>query len=142
MNNETDWEECLETSSSVRVSPNPAKARSLIDTAMGRIVFLSENQIKENNANYLLESYYSSVIELLHALVVLEGYSVGNHICLGYYLRDIMDKPELYRLFDDCRIKRNGLVYYGRRMDFDTAKIGIEKCQKLIKELNVLLSKR
>lgn len=142
MNNEKDWEECLLTNSSLKVSPNPAKARSLIDIAMGRIVFLSENKIKESNVNYLFEFYYSSVLELLHALLLLDGYSVGNHVCLGYYLRDILNKPELYRLFDDCRIKRNGLVYYGRRMDFETAKLGIEKCQKLIKELNVLLDSR
>ncbi|MFH0701299.1 MAG: hypothetical protein V2A62_02595 [Candidatus Woesearchaeota archaeon] len=142
MNKESDWEECLETTSSVRVSPDPAKARSLIDTAKGRIIFLSENIIKESNANYLFEFYYSSALELLHALLLFDGYSVGNHICLGYYLRDILVKPELYRLFDDCRIKRNGLVYYGRKMDFETAKSGIDKCKKLVHETNLLLKEK
>lgn len=139
MNKESTWEECLESSASLKVTPNKAKATSLIDTATGRTQFLTETNIKESNANYIFESYYSSVLELIHALVLWHGYKVGNHICLGYYLRDILQKQEWYRLFDDCRSKQNSLVYYGRKMDFENAKLGIEKCKKLIVELNSLL---
>jgi len=138
---ESDWEECLETSSSLKITPNPAKANSLIDTARGRTEYLKESIIKENNANYIFEGYYSSVLELLHTLVLLKGFKVSNHICLGYYLRDILKKEDLFRLFDDCRFKRNSLIYYGRKMGFDTAKTAIDKCKKLIEELNSLLDK-
>jgi hypothetical protein len=47
-------------------------------------------------------------------------------------LRDVINENELFRIFDDCRYKRNSLVYYGRHMDFDIAKEAIEKCKKLI----------
>jgi len=110
-----------------------------MDTAAGRVQFVTETNITEGNANYVFESYYSSVLELMHALVLSYGYKVSNHICLGYYLRDILQKQELFRLFDDCRFKRNSLVYYGRKMDFETAKLGIEKSKQLIAELNNLL---
>lgn len=139
MNKESTWEECLESSVSLKVTPNKAKVMSLIDTATGRVQFLTETNIKESNANYIFESYYSSVLELMHALVLLHGYKVGNHICLGYYLRDILQKQDIFKLFDDCRFKRNSLVYYGRKMDFETAKLGIEKSKQLIAELNNLL---
>lgn len=139
MNKESTWEECLESNASLKVTPNKAKVTSLIDTATGRIQFLAETDIKESNANYIFENYYSSVLEFMHALVLLHGYKVGNHICLGYYLRDILQKQELFRLFDDCRFKRNSLVYYGRKMDFENAKSGIERCKKLITELKSLL---
>lgn len=139
MNKESTWEECLESSASLKVTPNKAKVKSLIDTATGRMQFLAETNIKESNANYIFESYYSSVLELMHALVLLYGYKVGNHICLGYYLRDILQKQELFRLFDDCRFKRNSLVYYGKKMDFESAKCGIEKCRNLIADLNKFL---
>lgn len=139
MNKESTWEECLESSASLKVTPNKAKVTSLIDTATGRVQFLAETNIKESNANYIFESYYSSVLELMHALVLLHGYKVGNHICLGYYLRDILQKQDIFKLFDDCRFKRNSLVYYGRKMDFETAKLGIEKSKQLIAELNNLL---
>ena len=52
-----------------------------------------------------------------------------------------MKNQELFRLFDDCRFKRNSLIYYGRKMEFDIAKSSIEKCKKLIEELNKIIKK-
>jgi len=142
MNTESSWNECIETNASLRITPDLSKAASLIDTALGRIRFLSGINITEDNANYLFENYYSSVLELMHARVLVSGFKVSNHICLGYYLRDILGKNELFRLFDDCRANRNSLVYYGRKMDFETAKQKIEKCKMLISQLSDLLEKQ
>ena len=136
---ESTWEECIETTSSLEVSPDIPKSKSLIETAKGRSDFLKGIEIKDNNANYICESYYSSVIEMLHAVVLVKGYKVTNHICLGYYLRDILERQDLFRLFDDCRYKRNSLVYYGKHMGFESAKQTIQKCLKLIKELEYLI---
>ena len=138
---ESTWEECVESTSSLKISHDPAKARSLVDTAKGRINFLKSTSLAENSANYIFEGYYSSVLEILHALVLQEGYKVSNHLCLGYYLRDVLEEDSLFRAFDDCRYKRNSLVYYGRKMDFETAKIAIEKCLRLIKEIELLSKK-
>ena len=139
MSRESTWEECIESSSSISVSPDKAKVKSLINTAAGRNKFLDNNKVTESSANYIFEGYYSSALEILHALILLHGYKVGNHIRLGYYLRDILNKNELFRLFDDCRFKRNSLIYYGRKMDFETAKIAIEKSKILIKKLNAII---
>ncbi len=139
MNKESTWGECIESCASLKITSNPSKVKSLIDTATGRVQFLIETNIKESNANYIFENYYSSVLELLHAVVLSYGYKVNNHICLGYYLRDVLQKENLFRIFDDCRSKRNSLVYYGRKMDYETAKLAIEKNKRLIAELNHLL---
>lgn len=64
---ESMWTECLETGSSMTVSPDREKAKSLLDTAMGRNAYLRENALKESNASYIFEGYYSSILELLHA---------------------------------------------------------------------------
>jgi len=138
----SNWAECLDTSASLKVSPDKAKAKSLIETAQGRNEFLKESAVKESNASYIFENHYTSMLELTHALVVLAGYKVSNHICLGYYLRDVLQRDDLFRIFDDCRFKRNSLVYYGKRMDFETAKEAIQKCLRLIKELDLLLNEK
>jgi len=130
-----NWEDCIENGSSISISPNKGKVNSLVDTAKGRIEYLDENKINEKNANYIFEGYYSSTLELMHCILLLKGYKVSNHICLGYFFRDILKEEKLFRLFDDCRYKRNSLVYYGRKMDFETAKLTIVNCKKLIKEL-------
>ena len=137
---QSNWKECLETKASLKISVNKGKVKSLIDTVVGRSEFLEKNDIDENNANYIFEGYYSSVLELMHSVLLLEGYKVSNHICLGYYFRDVLKEDKLFRWFDDCRFKRNSLVYYGRKMDFDSAKESIDKAKKLINELRKILS--
>ena len=134
--NESTWQECCDANSAITITPNLAKASSLIDTAEGRLDYLNSSPVNEKNANYVFEGYYSSVLELLHALLTKKGYKVVNHICVGFYIRDVLHDEELFRLFDDCRYKRNSLTYYGRKMDFDTAKDAIEKAKKIIQKLN------
>ena len=138
---ESSWDECVNYNSSIKVTPDKEKSKSLIETAEERIDF-SARELTGKNANYIFEGYYSSILELLHALVLLEGYKVNNHVCLGYYLRDVLKNDELFRLFDDCRFKRNSLVYYGKRMDFETAKEAIKKVKKLINELKNIINKK
>ena len=131
---ESSWGECIDYSSAVKITPDKEKAASLMETAEGRIQ-ASAKELTEKNANFVFEDYYSSVLELVHILVLLNGYKVSNHVCLGFYLRDVLKNSEMFRLFDDCRFKRNSLVYYGKRMDFETAKHSIEKAKKLVIEL-------
>src|SRR3989344_4582433 len=135
---EASWDDCITSNSSIKITIDKEKAKSLIETAEERIEVLSI-ELNEKTANYIFEYYYSSVLELLHSLVLLDGYKVNNHICLGYYLRDVLEKEDLFRLFDDLRFKRNSLVYYGKRMDFDIANDAIEKSKTLFSELKAIL---
>ena len=78
---ETSWKDCIESNSSISISKNKAKAKSLIETASGRNEFLSKIKVNKDSANYIFESYYSSIVELMHSLVLLNGYKINNHIC-------------------------------------------------------------
>ena len=138
---ESSWEECLENNSSVAVSKDKAKAKSLFETAQARLKFLKGNIITNTNSNFIFEGYYSSALEMLHAFILLHGYKVANHVCLGYYLRDIMKMDDLFRIFDDSRFKRNSLVYYGKQLDFNSSVESINKIELFIKELSLLLKK-
>lgn len=138
---EASWNDCLYSNSSVKITPDKEKVKSLIETSEERVEVLVRN-LNEKTANYIFEDYYSSILEMLHALILLDGYKVDNHVCLGYYLRDVLKKEHLFRIFDDCRFKRNSLVYYGKRMDFETAKNAIQKAEKLFKELNIILEEK
>lgn len=138
---ESGWDECIKQNTALSIRPDPAKARSLVETAKGRIDFLEEQSIKEANVSYIFEGWYACVLELLHALVILQGHNVSNHICLGFYLRDVCKKERLFRLFDDCRLKRNALVYYGKRLDMEIAQQTIAKCKQLVESLDDLRDK-
>ena len=134
---DASWNDCLENNSAKKVTPNPARASSLIETAEERLSIVPD--INEKNCNFVFEDYYTSLLELLQAIVLKEGYNILNHLCLGYYLRDSLQRDDLYKVFDDLRYKRNGLTYYGNRMDFDTSKQAIENCKRLIKEFKSIL---
>lgn len=136
---EGSWNECMETGSALKVTSDRFKINSLAETANGRIEYLNTNKVNENNANYVFEGYYTSILEMLHAVLLSDGYRVSNHICAGYYLRDVLKREGLFRAFDDLRFKRNSLTYYGRRMDFHTARESIRKSVDLIRELKGLL---
>lgn len=129
---EASWEDCLENSA-VKISPDNKRAESLIETAEERLNLIKE--ITEKNSNFVFEDYYTSVLELLQAIVLKQGYKLSNHVCLGFYLRDFLKREDLFRLFDDLRYKRNSLTYYGKRMDFETSKKAVEDSKRLIKEL-------
>jgi len=130
---ENAWNDCLINSSAKKISPDINRAKSLIETAEERISLIAE--ITEKNCNFVFEDYYTSLLEMLQALAFVQGYNVLNHVCIGFYLKEIVKRDDLYQLFDDLRYKRNSLTYYGRRMEYDTAKKAIEKCTTIINEL-------
>ena len=130
---ETNWDDCLLNKSARTITPDIKRAESLIETTNERISLIKN--INKKNCNFIFEDYYTSLLELLQAITFKKGFNILNHICLGYYLRDILKREDLYILFDDIRYKRNSLTYYGNRMDYETAIQAIEKCKKIIKEL-------
>lgn len=136
---ESNWSECLNFNLARKVTPDIKRANSLTETAKERISLIKD--INQKNCNFIFEDYYTSLIELLQALVLNEGYQILNHLCLGYYLKDKLKRKDLFLIFDDLRYKRNSLIYYGSKMDFETAKDAIEKCRTLIKEIKGLSKK-
>jgi uncharacterized protein (UPF0332 family) len=134
---EASWNDCLENNSARKTSPDIKRAESLIETAGERIKLIKE--VNEKNCNFVFEDYYTSLLELMQATTFKKGLNILNHVCLGYYLRDILKREDLYQIFDDLRYKRNSLTYYGSRMEFETAKQAIDRCKRLISEVKIIL---
>ena len=132
------WKDCLEKESSRKTFKDTSRAKSLIETSLHRIKHINK-ELNKNTANYIFEDYYSSVLEMLEAIILLQGYKILNHICLGFYLKDILKREDLFRIFDELRFKRNSLIYYGKRMSFEDAKLAIAKSKKLMRRLEILL---
>ena len=130
---EINWEDCLTNTSAKSITPDIHRAEALIETAKERISLVKE--VTEKNCNFVFEDYYTSLLELLQAIAFKKGFNILNHVCLGFYMRDVLKREDLFTLFDDLRFKRNSLTYYGNRMEFETAKQAIEKCKRIIKEL-------
>ncbi len=132
----SNFKECLENNIIRKITSDIKRAESLFETAFERISIIKE--INEKNANFVFEDYYTSILEVLQALSFKEGFNILNHLCLGYFLREYLDREDLYFIFDDLRYKRNSLTYYGIKMDFEIALVAIEKSKKLLGELKRL----
>ena len=136
---ESNWEDCLSYNSARKVSVDKKRARSLSETSEKRVSLIKD--INEKNCNFVFEDYYTSLLELLQASAFSNGFNILNHVCIGFYLRDFLERSDLFIIFDDLRFKRNSLTYYGSMMDFEVAKESIEKCKKLIKEIYSVITK-
>jgi hypothetical protein len=138
--NESSWNECLINNTSLKISPDRGKAKSLVETAKQRIIFTEKKHPEKDELKFVFENYYSSMIEILHAILAIKGYKVLNHICVGFYLKDVLKKDVIYKNFDKLRIKRNNIVYYGREVDHKILEEDIASIKRLIKELEKIYS--
>lgn len=134
---EASWEECMDSNLVIRITPDLRRADSLQMMSGDRLIALKKlvKEVNETNCNLVFENHYTSLLEIMQALVIKKGYKVLNHFCLGYYLRDVLKRSDLFMQFDDLRYKRNSITYYGKRMDFETCKKAIEKCKYVINEV-------
>gem|GEM_PF-503819 len=138
---EKTWQDCL-VNKKVRLRrKNPDRIHFLIEAAINRIEVIDKLNIDELSVNVVFENHYSSLLELLHVYLLQKGYSVNNHICLAYYLRDELKDKELFNSFNNLRLDRNKLIYYGKQLSLGKAKINIEISKQLIERLKEIIKK-
>ena len=101
---ESSWDECVEGDIVIKVSPDLMKMKSLMETANGRLKFLPD--MTDENCNFVFEGYYTSLLELIQAIIAKKGYKILNHICVGYLLRNVLKREDLYLLFGNIRYRR------------------------------------
>jgi hypothetical protein len=116
---EKNWGDCLFNCTVKHCSPDLPRAKSLVETAHDRVNLIEK--ITDKNCNFVFEDYYTSITECIQASAFLHGFNILNHVCMGYYVRDVLAQDDLHLIFDDLRFKRNSLTYYGRKMDFGKA---------------------
>jgi hypothetical protein len=63
------------------------------------------------------------------------GFKASDHVSLGFYLKDVLRREDLYRLFEQCRVRRNTLVYDGKMMPADIAASAALSARRIIREL-------
>lgn len=108
--------------------------RSLIEMADIKESAVKDAKIDENNVPAYVSMAYDSLREVLEALCISKGYKVLSHICLEELLKSIIDDFN-YTEFDRMRYVRNGINYYGTKIDFAQGKELIEKIFALKKKV-------
>ena len=95
--------------------------------------------ITPENANTIIKESYDILMSVIMARMLLRGYNSsgqGAHEAEVSYLREIGVTELDVQLADQLRYFRNGIMYYGKSMDFDYAR----KAMALMKKLKAALS--
>lgn len=101
-------------------------------------------ELDNNNANMFVKSCYDILMELIRAKMLLEGYNasgVGAHEAEVSYMRVLGFNESDVQFADQMRFFRNGMLYYGTRIDKVYAEKVIEFTKRIYPKLKQLLKK-
>ncbi len=121
-----DLEECFRKGLIKKTIVNKELVKSLIEMSNTRESVIKTANITKSDVSIYVSLAYDSLREVLEALCVLNGYKVLSHTCVGSFLKSII-KDFDYDSFDRFRWIRNGINYYGKRVDFEQGKEVINK---------------
>lgn len=114
--------------------PSKSLAKSLLEVSEIKDRALDSAKLDELNVNAYLPMAYDSLREVLEALCILHSYKVTNHVCLGELLKKL--EPDFdYAGFERFRYARNGINYYGKKVDFRQGREIIEKIRQMRKSV-------
>ena len=132
-----------------KVTPNPARARSLVEAADKRLAFIGDMSgrigISDANADYYVENCYDALIELLRAHLIILGYSssgLGAHEAEVSHMRDLGFSEKEVRFMNDLRFFRNGIKYYGKTFDGEYGALVVDFLNRLYPRLRKAVTQK
>ncbi len=116
-----------------KVSPDLARARHLVAESEKRKRFIETAHIKvgisDDNANCFIENCYDTIIELVRAKLLKDGFNSsgeGAHEAEVAYMRNLEFAEKDVRLANELRYFRNGITYYGKSFDKERAEKALQ----------------
>ena len=134
-----DLNECYKNGFIKKTKIDKGLIISLIEMSDIKEEIVKTVTINKISISAYLSMSYDSLRETLEAICISKGYKVLNHICLGELLRTLVEDFD-FSEFDRFRYIRNGINYYGTKIDFEQGKEVIGKIFKMKKKLKVYLN--
>ena len=120
-----------------KVRKDRERAKNLMLESERKLHSLNENLekigVKDSNANDYVEYCYDILLHLVRARLYSRGYSgsgQGAHEAEVSYARNLGFTEREVRFLDQLRYFRNGILYYGTRLDKEYAEKVIEFTMK------------
>lgn len=133
-----NFEDCIKEGIVNKMTPDIERAKNLAKESERKNNSLKEQiekiGIKEENANDYVEYCYDMIMFLIRAKMYNEGYKAngqGAHEAEVSYLRILKISQNDIQFMNELRYYRNGILYYGTKMDEEYAKKVINFSKKL-----------
>lgn len=136
-----DWLECTGKKIAKQITPEPEIISALLKTSKDKIQ--SEKLLPLNPATISskISLAYDSLRELLEALALKYGFKIYNHECYTAFLKEIIQNSSLGDDFDEIRIVRNRVNYYGKQLTEEECKKVLEAIQNAREKVEKYLEK-
>ena len=121
-----DLDDCYKKGLIKKTRVNTSLIKSLIEMSDVNENTVKEAAITETNVPSYVVLAYESLREVLEAMCISKGYKVLSHVCLGELLKTLVSDFN-YEGFDRLRYVRNGINYYGTKVDLEQGKELIKK---------------
>ncbi|MEK6913105.1 MAG: hypothetical protein AABW47_00330 [Nanoarchaeota archaeon] len=99
-------------------NPDNERAKNLMLESEDKLKFFEKVKNKlgtdELNSNYIVETCYDILIELLRAKLLIIGYKTDSHEAEISYMRNLDFSENEVIFMNELRYFRNGIKYYGR----------------------------
>ena len=125
-----DLEDCYGKNFIKKTRIDKELIRSLIEMSKIKEDSVNNAKIDKTNISAYVSMAYDSLRETLEALCILKGYKVISHTCLGELLKTLVSDFDFFS-FDRFRYVRNGINYYGTKVDYNQGKEIIHKMFKM-----------
>ena len=129
-----DLEECYKNGFIKKTRIDKELIKSLIEMSKIKEDSVNNARVNEINISAYVSMAYDSLREILEALCILKEYKVTSHICLGELLKTLIPNFD-FNGFDRFRYIRNGISYYGTKIDYQQGKEIIIKMFRLKSEI-------
>lgn len=135
-----DWKQCL-IKNVKSISVDIELIKSLKKTSENKIISSKELSLRTETIGSKISLSYDSVRELLEALAISKGFKIYEHICYTAFLKEIVKHSSLAEEFDELRKIRNDINYYGKDVSIEEAKVVLDRLDKFLKEVKILLER-
>ncbi|MFH1126786.1 MAG: hypothetical protein ABIG84_05505 [archaeon] len=129
-----DLGDCWDKGYIKKTKPNKELVKSLIEMSDIKEKAVNSADIDELTVSAYVPMAYDSLREVLEAICISRGYKVTSHVCIGELIRTFLDDFDFHG-FDRFRYIRNGINYYGEKVDFKQGIDIIKKMFDMKKEL-------
>jgi hypothetical protein len=140
------FQDCLNEGIAKKITQDNERAKNLAKESQRKNNSLKEQiekiGIKEENANDYVEYCYDIIIYLIRAKMYKDGYNAngqGAHEAEVSYLRVLKVDEKEVQFMNELRYYRNGILYYGTRMDKEYAMKVIDYSKKILPKLKEMI---
>jgi len=130
-----DWLECTLKKLAKEVSSEPGLITSLIRLSEDKLKSEKLLPLNATTISSKISLAYDSLRELLEALALKQGFKIYNHECYTSFLKEIIKDSSLGDDFDDMRILRNRINYYGKQVTEEECKSALCQMQNIRKKV-------